>query len=217
MFLKKYFNKYFFIILTLLVLLSFILILLSHYIIESKTDNLVYNDINKIPHNKVGLLLGTSKYLKNGDPNNYFRNRIKATIDLYNAGKIDYIVISGDNGKTYYNEPVDMKNELIAVGIPANKIFLDYAGFRTYDSIIRMNKIFGQSSFTIISQEFQNRRAIYIASRLGYNAVGYNAQDINFYHGLKTKIRECFARANVFLDLMINRNPKFLGERIEIM
>ncbi len=80
-----------------------------------------------------------------------------------------------------------MKNALVAQGVPENKIFLDYAGFRTFDSVIRMNKIFGQTDFTIISQRFHNERAVYIANRLGLNAVAFNAQDVSAYSGFKTK------------------------------
>ena len=109
-----------------------------------------------------------------------------------------------------------MKNELIKLGIPSDKIYLDYAGFRTYDSVIRLYKIFGQNSFTIISQEFQNRRAIFIAKWLDLSAVGYNADDVDIYNGFKTKLREIFSRVKVFFDLMINKQPKFLGEKIEI-
>jgi len=172
--------------------------------------------LNRIPKNKVGLLLGTSKYLRNGEENEYFKNRIHATIELYNAGKIDDIVISGDNSKSNYNEPLDMKNELIKYGIPEGKIYLDYAGFRTYDSMVRMNKVFGQCRFTVISQEFHNRRAIYIAKRINLNVIGYNAKDVTAYKGFKTKLREKFARVKVFLDLAVNKNPKFLGDPITI-
>jgi SanA protein len=201
-------------------LLGLILISLVTWIanrrIEKVTNDLVYKDVNSIPKNKVGLLLGTSKYLRSGELNQYFENRIQATVDLYNAKKIEFIVISGDNRKMSYNEPQDMKRELLLRGIPEERIFLDYAGFRTYDSVIRMNKIFGQSNFTIISQDFHNRRAIFIAMKMNRQAIGYNATDVDVYNGFKTNIREKFARVKVFLDLMIHKEPKFLGESIEI-
>jgi SanA protein len=193
-----------------------ITIWMADRIIEKNSNNLVYNDANIIPANKTGLLLGTCKTLNNGLPNEYFTNRIRAAADLYNSGKIQYIVISGDNGKKTYNEPLDMKNELIRFGIPAEKIFLDHAGFRTYDSVIRMNKIFGQKSFTVISQDFHNRRAVFIAKRLNLNAIGYNAKEVNKYYGFKTILREKFARVKVFTDLLFNKKPKFLGEKVVI-
>jgi SanA protein len=154
-----------------LILISLVTWIANHRI-EKVTKDLVYKDVNSIPKNKVGLLLGTSKYLRSGELNQYFENRIQATVDLYNAKKIEFIVISGDNRKMSYNEPQDMKRELLMHGIPEEKIFLDYAGFRTYDSVIRMNKIFGQSNFTIISQDFHNRRAIFIAMKNSAHQIG---------------------------------------------
>lgn len=202
----------------ILILLMFILaiVIIANNRIERSSRNSVYKDIDKIPHNKVGLLLGTSKYLSSGQPNQYFYNRVEAAKDLFNFKKIDYILISGDNSEKYYNEPQDMKNELVSMGIPDSLIILDYAGFRTYDSVIRLDKIFGQKSFTIISQEFHNERAIYISRRLGLHAIGYNAKDVDKYTGFKTNIREKLARVKVFLDLMFHKKPKFLGDKIEI-
>jgi SanA protein len=185
-------------------------------IINKTSDSLVYTDVNLIPYNKVGLILGTSKYLKSGQKNMYFANRIDAAVTLYNAGKVDFFVVSGDNSKKTYNEPLDMRDELINQGVPESKIFLDYAGFRTYDSVIRMNKIFEQTDFTIISQEFHNKRAIYIAKRLRLKPTGFNAEDVSAYNGFKTKIREKFARIKVFIDFLIHKKPKFLGEKVEI-
>ena len=176
----------------------------------------MYSDTDSIPENNVGLLLGTSKFMRNGNSNQYFENRISATIQLYKAGKIKNVVISGDNSKKDYNEPEDMKNELIKRGIPEDRIYLDFAGFRTYDSVFRMKEIFGQDRFTIISQEFHNQRAVYIASALKLNAIGFNAKDVNAYNGFKTKIREKFARVKMFIDLIFEKKPKFLGDKIEI-
>lgn len=205
-------------ILFILLMLTGIIITIwiADSIIDKNSNYLVYNNANLIPKNKTGLLLGTCKTLSNGLPNEYFTNRIMAAVDLYKSGKIQYIVISGDNGSKVYNEPMDMKNELIRFGIPAERIFLDYAGFRTYDSIIRMNKIFGQKNFTVISQDFHTRRAVYIAKRVHLNAIGYNAKDVNKYYGFKTMLREKFARVKVFIDLLFNKKPKFLGEPVII-
>ena len=122
-------------------------------------------------------------------------------------------MISGDNSRTDYNEPQDMKNELVRLGTPAERIYLDYAGFRTYDSVIRLSAIFGQEHFTVISQEFHNQRAVYIAKTLGLDVVGFNAAPVD---GINIRIREKFARVKVFLDFLIDKKPKFLGERISI-
>jgi SanA protein len=164
----------------------------------------------------VGLLLGTSKYLKNGRINQYWKNRIDATVELYKLKKIKFVIISGDNGKSTYDEPTDMKNELVKLGIPASVIFLDYAGFRTFDSMIRAQKIFSQQSFTVISQRFHNERAIYIGQHYGIEAIGYNAKDVSANKGFKTNLREIFARVKLFIDFAIDKQPKFLGEKVEI-
>jgi len=203
-------------IISLFLILVIAVVFICNRIIVKSTNNLVYSSVTEIPYNRVGLLLGSSKYLKNGQPNQYFANRIKATVALYNASKIDYIVASGENTSVDYNEPIDMKNELVKHGIPEDKIYLDYAGVRTYDSVIRMNKIFGQTDFTIISQEFHNRRAIYIANRLGLHTVGFNATDVDAYNGFKTNLREKFSRVKVFIDFWTGKKPRFLGEEIEI-
>ena len=200
----------------ILTLLSLISILWANSTINEQTENKIFTETDSIPDNNVGLLLGTSKYLRNGKSNQYFSNRISATVQLYKAGKIKNIVISGDNSKKNYNEPEDMKNELIKYGIPENRIYLDFAGFRTYDSVFRIKEIFGQDKFTIISQEFHNQRAVYIANSLNLDAIGFNAKDVNAYNGFKTKIREKFARVKVFIDLIFDKKPKFLGDKIEI-
>lgn len=197
-------------------ILIFAVIVCANYSVRHTAKAFIYQNIDSIPQNKAGLLLGTSKLLRSGLPNQYFQNRIQATVDLYKAGKIEVVVISGDNSREGYNEPEDMKSELMQHGIPEDKIYLDYAGFRTLDSVVRMEKIFGQKSFTIISQKFHNQRAIYIAHAKGLQAVGYNAEDVNAYSGFKTQLREKFARVKLFLDLWTGKNPKFLGEPVII-
>lgn len=206
------------ILITLAVLVVTVIIglVISNRIIENDTQAFNSSDINAITPKKIGLLLGTTKNLDNGQKNLYFYYRIDAAEALYKAGKIKYIIASGDHSKSYYNEPEDMKEELISRGIPAEHIFLDYAGFRTLDSVIRANAIFGQKDFIVISQKFHNERAVYLAQKNGLTAFGFNAKDVNKQAGLKTNIRECFARIKVFLDLILNVEPKFYGEKINI-
>ncbi|MFK7947159.1 MAG: vancomycin high temperature exclusion protein [Saprospiraceae bacterium] len=198
------------------VLIPIGIILLANVIIELGTRKKTYINTSKIPKNKVGLVLGTAKHLNNGNINLYFKYRIAATVKLYKAEKINFVLVSGDNSRTEYDEPTDFKNELIKNGIPENKIFLDYAGFRTLDSVVRAKKIFGQNKFTVISQEFHNERAIFLAARNDIEAVGFNAQDVTSRYGIKVKIREYFSRTKVFIDILLGIQPKFLGETIEI-
>ena len=196
--------------------LLIIVTIFCNWTIVNASKNFIYSEVNKIPKKRVGVLLGTSKLLKSGNPNLYFSYRIDAAVELFQSGKIDYIIVSGDNSNEFYNEPLDMKNALVEKGIPEDKIILDYAGFRTLDSIIRAKEVFGQTTFTIISQKFHNERAIYLARRNGIDAIGYNAKDVVQYGGFLTKVRETFARNKVFIDLLFNKAPKYLGEKIVI-
>lgn len=185
-------------------------------VIANNAKGKLYTDVKKIPYNKVGLLLGTSKLGRLGRNNPYYDYRIEAAIALIKEGKIKYLIISGDNGRQEYNEPEDMRSDLIKAGIDSTIIYLDYAGFRTFDSIVRLKEIFGQDSVTIISQPFHNERAIYIAAQEGITAIGFNASDIGSKLGLKTQAREKLARVKVFLDFWFGKQPKFLGSKIII-
>jgi len=189
-------------------------ILLSNYLIEKNAENKVYSSAIKIPHNKVGLVLGTSKYLSNGNVNLYYKYRLQAAVKLFKSNKIDFIIVSGDNSRKDYDEPSDFKNDLVLAGIPEHKIFLDYAGFRTLDSVVRVKEIFGQESVTVISQPFHNERAIYLAEHFDIKIVGFNAKAISGRYGLRVKLREYLARVKVFVDVLLGVQPKFLGKKI---
>lgn len=125
-------------------------------------------------------------------------------------------MVSGDNRRNDYNEPEEMKQALIATGIPEQQIILDYAGLRTLDSVIRAHLIFGLERFTLISQEFHNERAIFLAQQNHLQVIGYNAQDVSAYAGFKTNLRELLARVKVFMDIITDKTPKHLGEKVEI-
>ena len=191
-------------------------VLFSNLIVNNNAKEKVFRSTDKISKNKVGLLLGTSKILMNGQKNLYFIYRVNAAAKLFKSGKIEYILISGDNRTQKNNEPQDFKDELLKKGIPENKIFLDYAGFRTLDSVVRLKEIFGQNSVTMISQEFHNERAIYLAEHFGIKAIGFNAKDVTNRLGFKTQLREYLARVKVFVDIIFKVQPKFLGEKIEV-
>ncbi len=184
--------------------------------INFETQNLTSSQLDQLPNYSTGLLLGTSKKLKDGRGNLYFQYRIKAAVELYNSGRIKNLIVSGDNSVANYNEPLTMKNSLIENGIPEGNIYLDYAGFRTLDSVIRAKKIFGQNEIIIISQKFHNQRAVFIANQNDIKAFGFNAKDISARAGRKTMIREYFARLKTFIDIILNKQPKFLGEKVII-
>lgn len=195
---------------------SFLTVFLSDQVVKLHAKGKLFDTTDKIKHNKVGLLLGTAKITQNGRMNLYYKYRIEATVKLYNAGKIDYVLVSGDNSSKDYDEPTTIKADLIARGIPPKRIYLDYAGFRTFDSVIRSKEIFGQKKITIISQKFHNERALFIARMKGISAVAYNSKEVPYRYGIKVVIREKFARVKMILDLLFGKKPKFLGEKILI-
>ena len=209
-FFKPLKNKYFWKIVGGLSLWLLLVIIACNVQVNRKTAKALYDDLNLVPACEVGLLLGTNPYLKNGLPNKYFLYRIEAAVQLYQAKKIQYILVSGDNHRNDYNEPEEMKKALIKKGIPESSILMDYAGFRTLDSVVRAKTVFGKERFMIISQRFHNERALYLAQYNHIEAVGFNAQDVTAYYGLKTRVREYLARLKLFIDLWFEVNPKLL-------
>lgn len=176
----------------------------------------VYDRVEDIPHNTVGLVLGTAEKSRHGGPNAYFTHRMEAAAALFHAGKVDHLLLSGDNGRKGYNEPADMRRALIHAGVDSSAITLDYAGFRTYDSMVRAQAVFGQERFTVISQRFHNERAVYIAEQAGLHAVGFNARAVAGRSGWRTALREKAARVKVFVDMALGVDPKFLGEPVTL-
>jgi SanA protein len=185
-------------------------------IIESTKDN-IYSSTDGIPKKDIALILGTSRYTTRGTTNLFFKYRINAAVALYKSGKIKHIIVSGDNSLQSYNEPREMRKALMTMGIPESVITLDYAGFRTLDSVVRCKEIFGQSSVTIISQRFHLQRALFIARKYKMEAIGLAAQDPPEKYSIKTHFREYFAKAKAVIDLyIINKKPKFLGKKEQI-
>jgi SanA protein len=201
----------------LAVLLAVTTVLWSNYWIDEESDSWIFSEAVEMPRTKVGLLLGTSKYNRSGNPNLFFRYRIDAAVKLFNSHKIEYLLVSGDNRTLSYNEPRDMRRALLARGIPDSVIYLDYAGIRTFDSVIRCYKVFGQSTFTIISQEFHLERALFIARHYGLSAIGFAARSVPDAHSVSTVIREYFARTKAVLDVYIlPTQPRFLGDPVKV-
>lgn len=214
---KKYIKRAI-IICSLLVLAGIVTAITCYSIVKFSVAERIYNKVEDIPYNKVALLLGTAPVTPYGGHNRYFDYRIDATASLYKSGKISYILVSGDNHKKGYDEPTWMKEALMKQGVPENAIILDYAGFRTLDSVVRSKEIFGQEKITIISQEFHNERAVYLAEHYGIDAVAFNAKDVELLRKkLKIAIfREALSRVKMFIDIATGKEPKFLGEKIEI-
>lgn len=178
--------------------------------VETTTWASVRDTVDKLPYRAVGLVPGTRP------GGTYFRNRIDSAAGAYLAGKVKWLIVSGDNRHADYNEPQEMQKALIDKGVPESAIYCDYAGFTTLDSVLRARDVFGQTRVTIISQQFQNQRAIYLAQHYGIDAVGLNAADVPAAQQrvLRT-VREYVARARAVLDAnIIRRRPHFSGPTI---
>lgn len=166
-----------------------------------------------LPAHEVGVVLGTSPRTPAGRTNLYFRYRIDAAARLYHAGKVRHLLVSGDNHRRDYNEPAYMRAALMRKGVPDSAITLDYAGFRTLDSVVRCRKVFGRRKVVIISQPFHNERALFLADAFGLEAIGFNAQAVSWGYDYKTRLREVLARLKAILDVYIlDTQPHFLGK-----
>ncbi len=190
--------------------------LLANWHTQRQTAAYLYDNTAQIPAQKAALLLGTSPTLADGRSNLYFAHRIRAAAELYRAGKVRYIIVSGDNRKHSYNEPDAMKAALIAQGVPPENITPDYAGLRTLDSVLRARDIFGQEGYIVVSQKFHNERAVYLARAHGIPAYGFNARDVAIRAGIKTRLREYGARVKMFIDLATGRQPRHGGGKITL-
>jgi SanA protein len=176
-----------------------------------------HTSVAAVPAMPVGLVLGTSPRLRGGIANPFFTARIQAAVELYKAAKVRALIVSGDNSTKIYDEPTAMKAALIEAGVPEGRIYCDYAGFRTLDSVVRAQAIFGQSRFLIISQRFHNERAVFLAQRHGLEAEAFNARDVPRTVAPTTFLREYLARVQAVLDVMLlNTKPKFYGPLVKI-
>lgn len=180
--------------------------------VDHAAKDKLYDDVENVPHRKVGLVLGTSPISTwSGRRNYYFDHRIKAAADLYNAGKVDWLVVSGGdyrNSENGYDEPVAMRDSLIKQGVDSIRIVLDYDGTRTLNSIAKMRDVYRQDSIIIISQKYHNERALYQANHLGIDAIGYNAKTPGRRKSWwRNRGREVLARVKLFIDLVRGVQP----------
>ncbi len=192
-------------------------LLLTNLQIVLSTKDSVYTLEGEPQTYPIAIILGTSNKTSDGEPNQFFENRINTAAALYKEGKIEHIIVSGDNRSKYYNEPALMQKALIKAGIPADVITLDYAGLRTLDSIVRGKEIFGQNKITIITQAFHGYRALFISQYYDIDAVVVAAPDPNDRLFIMVKLREYFARTKAWLDLYILKtSPRHLGEKEQL-
>lgn len=193
------------------------LLLLDRWV-SAQTANQIYHDPAKLPDYNVGLVLGTSKYIAK-TLNPYYTYRMSAAVDLYNKHKVDVFLVSGDNAHRSYNEPRTMKRDLLKAGVAKNEIVLDYAGFRTLDSVVRAKEVFDTNRFVIITQQFHCERALFIANHYNINASCLAVKEPRRgMASFKIRVREVFARIKAMIDLFIlHVQPKFLGPKEPII
>lgn len=190
-----------------------IFILVTNVIIHVSSKPYIYSDFTKAPSAEVALIPGAA-ILANGQPSPIFLDRVNMAINLYEAGKVSKILVSGDNSTVTHNEVNPVRDYLLSKGIPSEDIFLDHAGFDTYSSMYRARDIFGVTSMLITSQSFHLPRAVFIARELGIQAYGVrsDAGPVSYWN----YVREVFADEKAVYDLVFHTKPKYLGDKIPI-
>jgi SanA protein len=202
-------------ILLSLILLSVLSPFLINLFIFTVSANNIYFNINETPLVYTALVLGAAVY-KNGRPSPILQDRLQSAVELYRAGKIERVLVSGDHGKKYYDEVNAMRNYLIQRGVNKNDIFMDHAGFRTYDSIIRAKKVFLVEDIIVVTQEYHLYRSVFIGKFHGITTYGFISDKRNYLNIKSYKFREFFARVKAFTDILTNKEPKFPGPEIPI-
>ena len=175
----------------------------------------IVEDVSKMPECDAVMVLGTWVNNKRERPGTLLKARLDYGYELYAAGKAPKILVSGDHGRLNYDEVNIMKQYLMDLGVPPEDIFMDHAGFNTYDSMYRARDIFQVESMLICTQEYHISRSIYIARSMGIDSYGYPCNDYRSRMNWAL-VREVFARAKAVFDTTIQRKPKYLGEAIPI-
>lgn len=190
-----------------------IFIFVTNIVFYVGTKSFIYNDITDVPNTQAALIPGAA-ISKDGTLSTVLKDRVDMAIKLYEAKKVSKILVSGDNSTVSHNEVNPVRLYLISKGIPDQDIFLDHAGFDTYSTMYRAKSIFGVSSVLITTQSFHLPRSVFIARQLGMIAYGAKADVAHVL--ISNYVREMFADEKAVLDLMFNRKPKYLGDKIPI-
>jgi SanA protein len=199
-------------------LLPVVLCVAANWWIYRSASGRIVTDADRLPFNEVGLVLGTSKYSGDGVSSNpFFEGRLNAAARLFRAGKVRHLIVSGDNGRKTYDEPSWMRDALVERGVPLEAITLDYAGFRTLDSVVRAKEIFGLERFTIITDDFHEPRSVFLARSRGLDVVGFPSDPVPWVWSKKARTRELVSRVRACLDVyVLHTQPKFFGPRVQI-
>ena len=205
-------------ILKILVLAGVVILVFGFMIsfkIEKSSRNFVFSEAKDVPETQVALVLG-ARVWQNDILSHTLQDRVDTSIELYKLGKVKKFLLSGDHGREEYDEVNAMKKYLLEKGVPAKDIFLDHAGFDTYDSIYRAKEIFEVESVTIVTQEFHLPRSVYVAKSLDIKAYGVVADKRIYLMAKRNALREKVAQQKAFFNCLFNSKPKFLGDKIPI-
>ncbi len=187
-------------------------LLACNYVVLNQSEKHIFRNLSLVPHHRVAIVLGTAPRIQ-GQSNIYFRGRIEAAANLYKSGKVDRILVSGDNGSLSYDEPTAMMKSLVALGVRQQHITKDCAGFRTLDTMIRAKKVFSLDDATIVTDDFHMSRSLFYAQRVGIRADGYPARDLKGQFTHAVRFREALARMRAVLDVdVLGTKPRYLGK-----
>jgi SanA protein len=209
---KKSFRK-----ILLYILLSLLVIFLAPVVIAYVSSLGKRYPLGVAPQGKTAVVFGAGLY-RDGSPSLVLRDRVSTAVELYKAGKVEKLLMSGDNSTLSYNEPGAMKKYALQLGVPEDAIVLDYAGRRTYDTCYRAKAIFGITDATLVTQDYHLPRALFICRNLGLNAVGVSA-DRRVYSRITYiywRIREIPATFSAFVDVLITHPEPILGDPLPI-
>lgn len=197
-------------------LLFFVISLVGGYRVSSQYQSAIFDDISLIPGRRVALVLGAGLN-PNGLPSDALADRVKTAVALYQAGKVEKLLMSGDNGRVEYDEVTAMKKLAVALGVPEADVVLDYAGFRTYDSCYRASAIFSLSEAIIVTQRFHLPRALYTCNAFGVASVGMVADKQSYVRQGWWSVREIAAQIVAFWQVKVWRmKPRYLGEKVPL-
>ena len=171
--------------------------------IVTSTHDRIYASASDIEAQPIALVLGTSKKVAPNTPNRHFNNRIAAAIALFKTGKVDRLLVSGHRASKYYDETRDMIAKLKSAGVPDEAILADNEGVNTIASVRRAEAVFGFDRFVIVSDDFHVARALFIADRLGRDAVAMKSAPVEFENSIRVRLREYFARVKAVMDLYL--------------
>jgi SanA protein len=190
---------------------------INSYVVDSSSQQLLtLKDASESDEKSDCILILGCGVRSDGTPSDMLEDRLKTGISLYKAGAAPKIIMSGDHGSQNYDEVNVMKQYAIDSGIPSEDIFMDHAGFSTYESIYRAKEIFDVKSAVIVTQKFHIFRALYIANAFGIKASGVSS-DLRSYRGQRyVELREMLARNKDFLTCIIKPKPTYLGETIPV-